>query len=375
MMNYSFKGVKGKQWGKDTYTSNISFAQISEICRVDPDVQRVANESKMENIADYIMDALLGKRFMAGFNAIVTSLRYATLRFDESTNEIQISTRGKLYISDGQHREGGIERALKRVEQALDEAREINDTEAMEYWENILVKFEEMTIPVVIFTGLTKDEEKQLFHDLNNLGTAVTATQALHLDQTDPFNRMAKQLIAEIPKLKKYGVDTNAKQLSDKKTEVATLAVWNNCIRILLNGSSDAEIKKDWDSDWNYEQQKEVVKDFWTTLLDVLPDDYTNKEKYMITKSVFIQGLAAWGHKLIFEDVLPNWKSIIYELHDFDWGYQNDIYANHNGGSLQEKKDKRTGEVVQRFYFKGTRAAINSIPLALTDYVTRPAKI
>ena len=150
------------------YTTNISFAQISEICRIDPDVQREADTSRMEKIADYIMDALIGPRFMAGFNAIVASLRYAILQFEEDKNIIRINTRGKLYLSDGQHRIGGILQALKRIEAEMDAAREENDAELMEYWNNIMDLFAEMTIPVVIFTNLTKDEEQQLFHDLNN---------------------------------------------------------------------------------------------------------------------------------------------------------------------------------------------------------------
>lgn len=374
-MNYELQGVKGKQWEKWIYSTNISFAQITEICRIDPDVQREADTDRMEKIADYIMDALLGNRFMAGFNAIVTSLRYAILQFEEDKNIIRISTRGKLYISDGQHRIGGIERALKRIEAGMDAAREENDTELMEYWNNIMDLFTQMTIPVVIFTDLTKDEEQQLFHDLNNLGVQVTTTQALYLDQSDEFNKLAKQLVQEIPKIKKYGVETKAKQLSDKRKEVATLAVWNNCIRILLNGPSDSAMKKEWNSNWNFENKAQEAKEFWETLLDVLPEDYTDKEKHMITKSVYLQGLAAWGHQIIFEEKIPNWKSLIYELHNFDWSYQNDLYSKHGGGSLQEKKNKRTNEVTKRFYFKGTRAAINSIPAALNDYVTRPITV
>lgn len=374
-MNYELSGINGKQWGKLIYTSNISFAQITEICRIDPDVQREADTSRMEKIADYIFDGLLGKRFMAGFNAIVTSLRYSALQFDKDKKTIRISTRGKLFVSDGQHRIGGIERALQRIEFGMDKAREENDVELMEYWSNIMELFEEMTIPVVIFTDLTKDEEQQLFHDLNNLGASVTTTQALHLDQSDNFNKLAKQLAQEIPKIRKYGIETRAKQLSDKRKEVATLAVWNNCVRILLNGSSDSEMKKEWNLNWDFDKKAQEAQEFWETLLDILPEDYTDKEKHMITKSVYLQGLAAWGHKIIYEEKIPNWKSLIYELHDFDWSYQNHYYSEHGGGSLQEKKNKRTGEVKKRFYFKGTRAAINSIPSTLNDYVTRPATV
>lgn len=110
-LEYSFEGTKGKQWGKNTYIVNISFAQIGEICRVDEEVQRRADEKRMELIADYIFDAMTGKRFMAGFNSLVTSLRHATLRYDDDSKSIHISTRGKLYVADGQHRLGGIQKA------------------------------------------------------------------------------------------------------------------------------------------------------------------------------------------------------------------------------------------------------------------------
>jgi len=222
----------------------------------------------------------------------------------------------------------------------------------------------------VIFVNLVKEEEKQLFHDLNNLSAAVAQTQALNFDQTDLFNRLSKEIAVEIPSIKKYGIEKTVKQLSDKRKEVATLAVWNNANRILLNGSSDAEMKRIWNEEWKYEDKKALAKEFWSTLIEVLPDDYTDKTKYMITKSVFLQGLAAWGHKVIVEDKVENWKSIIFQLHGFDWGYQNEIYSKFGGGSLSTIEDKKTKEKSDRFYFKGTRAAIKAIPQALEDFVT-----
>jgi|GEM_PF-1168218 len=363
-LEYTFSSIKGKQWGKIIYSTNISFAQIGEICRIDEEVQRRADKKRMEEIAGYILDALIGKRFMAGFNSIVTSLRYANPQYEDDKKVIRVSTMGKLYVSDGQHRLGGIKIALERILSNLDEAREENDHDGMRYWEELLQQFEELTIPVVIFIKLTKDEEKQLFHDLNNLSASVTQTQALNFDQTDPYNRLSKELENEIPLIKKYGIEKTSKQLSDKRREVATLATWNIANRILLNGNTNAD--KHWNKDWNYEDKKLVAKDFWSALLEVLPEDYTDKTKYLITKSSVIQGLAAWGHKLIFEDENLSWKSIVHQLRNFDWGYSNDIYARYGGGALSQKNG------VMRFYFKGTRAAIKSIPLALDDYLTKP---
>ncbi|MCB2339096.1 DNA sulfur modification protein DndB [Clostridium estertheticum] len=367
-MDYTFKAVKGEQWGKTTYTASIPFIQLGEICKVDAEVQRRADSKRMEVIADYILDGLTGRRFMAGFNSIVTSLRYSSLNYNEESCEVRISTRGKLYISDGQHRNGGISVCVERVEGELEKAREENDTEALKYWSHILKRLEEMKISVLIFTDLTKEEEQQLFHDLNNLGVVVNQTQALSLDSTDPFNRIAKQLSNEIPGIKKHGINKISKTLSDKNKEVATLGTWNKCMRILLNGSSDAEMKQTWNEEWNYEDRKTICNEFWSSIISVLPDDFVDKEKYLITKAAYLQGIAAFGHKIMFEQNITSWKSIISKLQGYNWSHSNDSYSIYGGGSLSTKNNAKTGRMVSKFYFKGTRAAINSVNQALQEY-------
>lgn len=365
---YSFKAIKGQEWSKPTYTASISFVQLAELCKVDPDVQRNADTKRMESIAQYILDGFTGKRFMTGFNAIVTSLRNSSLEYNEETCEVRISTRGKLYISDGQHRCGGIRICVEMVESELEKARSDDDNDALEYWGHILKNLEETNLPVVIFTQLTKDEEKQLFHDLNNLGVSVNQSQALDLDQNDTFNRLSKNLEIEIPQLKKYGLNKTAKTLSDKNLQVATLGIWNNCNRILLNGSNDKEMNKPWNKSWNFEEKKELCKEFWQTFFNILPEDFVDKEKYIITKSAYLQGIAAFGHKLIFENKAENWKKLIFKLRNFDWSYTNDVYSKYGGGSIGIKKDSKTGIQSTKFYFKGTRAAINSVSQSLEEY-------
>lgn len=369
-MEYTFKAVQGEQWGKVTYTATIPFIQLGDICRVDADVQRKADSARIEEIAQYILDGLTGKRFMAGFNSIVTSLRYSTLSYNDNICEVRISTRGKLFTTDGQHRLGGINHLVNKVEKELDEAVNNNDRETMEYWQNIMKRLEEMTISVLIFTDLTKDEEEQLFHDLNNLGVQVNQTQALKLDQNDKFNRIAKQLINEIDCVKKFGINTVSKTLSDKNKEIATLGTWNYCMRILLNGLTDKEIKQNWNNSWNYGEKKDICLEFWREIFSIMPEDFVDKEKYMITKASYVQGIAAFGHKIIFQDNLRGWKELIQKLKDFDWGYKNDSYSKYGGGSISIKNSK-DGQVIEKFYFKGTRAAINSVSSVLEEYVLK----
>jgi DGQHR domain-containing protein len=366
-MEYTFKAIQGKQWNKTTYTAQIPFARIATIGKVDVEVQREADSSRMDNIADYILKPYQDNTVSAAFNALVTSLRYVDLIYDKDKSEIRISTRAKLYICDGQHRFGGIVKAVNRVEENLEEATNKNDIKAIDYWQNILKNLDEMTIPVVIFTGLKIEEEKQLFHDLNKLGVQVNQTKALSLDKNDIYNRIARQLVEEIDCVKEFGINNTAKNLSDKNREIATLGTWNYCMRIFLNGSKD--MKKPWNSIWSFEEKKNECLVFWREIFDIMPDDFVNREKYMITKAAFIQGIAEFGYN-ITRDKSLDLKKEIAKLKGFDWGYYNDEYSKYGGGAIVKNKNKK-GKEMERFYFKGTRAAINSVSAVLEDYIKR----
>lgn len=366
---YTFRAIEGQEWNKTIYTASISFIQIADLCKVDPDAQRQPDQNRMESICQYILDGFTGERFMTGFNAIVTSLRNSSLEYTTENCEVKISTRGKLYITDGMHRCGGIKLCVEKVEAELEKARNNEDKNALEYWSSILKKLEDTNLPVIIFTKLTKSDERQLFHDLNNLGASVAQSQALSFDQTDRFNRISKNLELKIPQLNKYGLNKTAKTLSDTNKQVATLGIWNNCNKILLNGSTDKEIKQAWNKSWNYQEKEDLCKEFWYTFFNILPPDFTDKEKYIISRSAYLQGVAAFGHKLIFEYKLPDWKNKVIKLQNFDWSNTNNVYSQYGGGSLGLKLDKKTGTQVSKFYFKGTRAAINSVSQALYEYI------
>lgn len=364
-MEYTFKALKGKQWGKETYLAQIPFARIASIGKVDAQIQREADDIRIDDIKKYILRPYQDNTVSASFNSLVTSLRYIDdINYNETTNEIRLSTRARLYICDGQHRFGGIVKAVKYVEQKLEEAINTDNIEEKNKWLNLLNELDEMTIPVVIFTNLSREDEKQLFHDLNKLGVQVNQTKALSLDNNDVYNRIARQLSEEIECIRKFGINTVAKTLSDKNKEIATLGTWNYCIRILLNGSK--KINSPWNEIWSFEEKKKMCLEFWNEIFSILPNDFVDKEKYMITKSAFLQGIAEFGHRITTRD-MKNYKKKIHKLKDFDWGYSNNLYSKYGGGSISLKENKK-GKVIEKFYFKGTRAAINSVSIVLEEY-------
>lgn len=357
----SFDVAKGRQWGKDTFTAQIPFPSLDRTMYVAQHRQRKAIPDKVESIKKYIIRGMAG-RGMAGFSAIAVSLQEPTqLVYDAQAKRATFvgGTGPRFHICDGQHRLAGIKAALMEAENLQFEAEEEGDRES---WAGIMEAFKLNYLPVVIFTGLTEQEEEQLFSDMNYLATPVNQSKALKHDTRDLYNRMSIELAQEIPQIARYGIDDESKVLSDKKPEVATLATWNRCTRILVNGLKETDVNRPWNEEtMDYETEKESVKMFWTWLLAVMPEDYNDRSKYLIAKSVFMQGIAAWGRSLDDKIISPEAQhELIGKLADFDWSYKNDDYAEYGGGSLNPKG---------RMQFIGTRAAIKSIPLVLNDHV------
>lgn len=355
-MYYVFKAIRGNEWGRVTYVAQIPFTEIQSIARIDEYVQREANKNRMEEISAYILNAFKDAKFNAGFNSLVTSLRNSDILYDEEKNEIKLSTRAELYLCDGQHRYGGIIRAIKKVEDNIKNSRDDNEKQKHKNIYNLL---KNNTIPVVIFTDLNIDEEKQLFSDLNKLGVNVDKTTALSRDSNDIYNRIAKELSTEIEYIKKYGIDQKSQRLQSNNRAIATLSTWNLCIRILINGYSN--INNSWNSIWSYEEKKKMCFDFWDEFFRILPKEFTNKKKYMVTNAYYLQGIAQFGYKIMQLNT-GEFKNKLAKLKNFNWENTNKIYAKCNGAYL--KRDKKS------YSFNGTSSAVNSVSNLLKEHIS-----
>ncbi|MFR5264849.1 DNA sulfur modification protein DndB [Clostridium sp.] len=359
-MKYKFKAIKGIQFDNEVFTCNIGFDDLGNMTRVDSEVQRKKDSEKVASIVTYILESLKGDRPMSGFSAIVTSARYEKMTYNEDTCDLEMNTQSKLYISDGQHRAAALNEVKEFI---LNKLESVDISEEKVYWEKIYEKFANYTIPVIIFLNLNKANEQQLFHDMNNLATPVNPSQALKYDQNDKYNMIAKEIEQEIDILRNMGINKIDKSLNSKSTEIATLKIWNNAIRILLNGPNESDMKKPWNSEWNYNKKKDLCKTFWEIFFDILPEDFNNKEKYIVTNSGFIQGVAAFGYQILTTKTEKEWRQAILKLQDFNWAIDNDIYGEKGGLLIVTSKN------VKKFKFKGTRAAINSVSSALQNFI------
>jgi hypothetical protein len=128
-------------------------------------------------------------------------------KFDETACfKLFLSQKHVLWVIDGQHRR----KAMELVFNFLDSVRStggypkkgslypsvsgIATKEEMAVWEECFaVARGYATVMIEVHLGLRAEEERQLFHDLNNLGKKVETSLALQFDNSNPINLFIKE--------------------------------------------------------------------------------------------------------------------------------------------------------------------------------------
>jgi len=131
--------------------------------------------------------------------------RMVTKEEETACFKMRLSQRHVLWVVDGQHRR----KAMQLVFEFLHDVRNngaypkknslfpsdtgIPTAAELAVWEECFsVARSYATVAVEVHLGLSTDEERQLFHDLNNLGKKVEASLALQFDNSNPINLFIK---------------------------------------------------------------------------------------------------------------------------------------------------------------------------------------
>lgn len=124
---------------------------------------------------------------------------------------VYLAPRHVLWVVDGQHRREAmryvfdflkeVTTTLKYPRRALYPGAESGDPvapEELKVWNLILEAWRSgCTVMVEVHLGLDADQERQLFHDLNNLTKKVAASLAFSFDNANPINVFIKDRLIE----------------------------------------------------------------------------------------------------------------------------------------------------------------------------------
>ena len=115
-----------------------------------------------------------------------------------------------FWIIDGQHRRKGVQLLFEFLDYVRtyrkypsksslypgDSKKELTYDE-LQIWNEVLELSRECSVTLEVHLGLDMDQERQLFHDLNNLAKKVEKSLALQFDNSNPVNQFIKESLMD----------------------------------------------------------------------------------------------------------------------------------------------------------------------------------
>lgn len=125
--------------------------------------------------------------------------------------KIYINHGDLFWIVDGQHRRKGIQLVYEFLDYVgtykkypgkgslyqPKEKKENLSSDELIIWGECLAMSKSCTVNLEVHLGLNADQERQLFHDLNNLARRVEKSLALQFDNSNPVNSFIKEVLID----------------------------------------------------------------------------------------------------------------------------------------------------------------------------------
>lgn len=314
--NYAtISGVRGKQFGREIFSSVILFKDLITFLSVFPEVQREVSERKINSIKKYVLSGLKDlrnnkkrKKIMRFFSSITVTAR-GNIFYNEEDQRLAIDTKNsKLSINDGQHRFYGINEAIGELNAMYNRAEDENGRNT------ILADLDElknMIIPIVIFNGIDETEEKQLFHDLNNLAQRPSRSATIRLAQTDLYSKLSRELAEKNKYLSSFGVEMDKMSIHRKNKNFILLTTIYFIVHELIDTGKETFCED------TYNFYREGIDQVFDRIFESLPEDVNVKGKYLLERSYAFKGIVKFIVAAQKEGIKDD---VIYEaIKETDW--------------------------------------------------------
>ena len=242
-MFYRFPAMRGIQANSEYFVCMIPLGVLSKIFIEDSSdvlpefrAQRKLNEQRIPEIRDYIINNRDSYVFSALAASVDGEVAFFPIKESGNIGELEIDMNATFLINDGQHRKAAIIEAIEFDESLKDE-----------------------TIALVLYRDKGLARSQQMFTDLNK--HAVNTSKSLNTlyDSKDPMAVMTKQVVAQVPFLRKY-TDKEKDNLANYAAKLFTLNVLYDVNKRIIKNPVDIE------------EETRFLVDFWTTIVANMRD-------------------------------------------------------------------------------------------------------
>jgi hypothetical protein len=280
---------------------------------------------------------------------------------DQRTEEtaafkVFLAQRHVLWVIDGQHRR----KAMQLIFDFLEQVRAtrvypkkgnllgFSDGEGisaddLKVWEECFeVARTYCTILVEVHLGLSPDEERQLFHDLNRLGKKVDTNLALQFDNSNPVNLFIKERLIDSLDLKV--IESDVKNWEDDEGGLPRKDVVGVNALLFLNRTNISGATPPM-----VDGKTDLAYRFWTAV-QAIPGlgEERSREKTVAAQPVVLKALA----KLVYDFSFSNRKpengeeltdALLTRLTDIDFSHSNPMWQYYNLTAEQRLADGLQG--------------------------------
>lgn len=253
-MFYRFPAMRGIQANSEYFVCMIPLGVLSKIFIEDSSdvlpefrAQRKLNEQRIPEIRDYIINNRDSYVFSALAASVDGEVAFFPTKESGNIGELEVDMTATFLINDGQHRKAAIIEAIEFDESLKDE-----------------------TIALVLYRDKGLARSQQMFTDLNK--HAVNTSKSLNTlyDSKDPMAVMTKQVVAQVPFLRKY-TDKEKDNLANYAAKLFTLNVFYDVNKRIIKNPVDIE------------EETKFLVDFWTTIV-VNMSDWNDMDKGELSK-------------------------------------------------------------------------------------------
>ncbi|MFY0736545.1 DNA sulfur modification protein DndB, partial [Aurantimonas sp. NFXS3] len=243
----------------------------------------------------------------------------------------------RWWVVDGQHRRFGAEMVLDWLKEVtrngkypargsiVDLRGDVSPEEMTVWLEAYECARNFATVKIEFHLGLDTDQERQLFHDLNNLGKKINVSQATEFDQGNPINRFVRETIED-----ELGVTATDREIKDWNKDSGAILTKDlaaiNAIAFLnrtnVRSATPAVVN----------ERSAVIEGLWTAIVS-LPyfGQPGAKLQTVAAQPVVLKALAKITFDLNFSNRRPVNGGDIYEdmlshLEDIDFSHENPMW-------------------------------------------------
>ncbi|MFD0960976.1 DNA sulfur modification protein DndB [Paenibacillus chungangensis] len=298
---------------KGLMSTQMAIKDILKVYKVDKFVNRDLSYNRLPSLLKYFekSDSEIG----IYLPALVFSFRGNPVEvYDSKKEQLVLDESYKMVVLDGQHRIKALEKYIEKIN---DEVQK--------------VKFLKNSLTVQIYFGLSAEDERKLFTDINSNAKRVSMSLITQYDSRDITNLLIQEVYKTTPTLKIVEIELNkSKVIRPNNTAFSTGVRLKTFINLLLFGKKTLAKREEQVLISQYDEIVSYLNKFFAIFFGVLPQTPGDVTKYVLGHEPIQNAIATYLHESIMiyspsEGIawLDQWEEEVEQLDVVDWNVKN----------------------------------------------------